>query len=85
MKERETIKRFNAGEPISASEFNRGSLDFFSDVVYPLVLKEQAGRQPDFTGEVWYTRAKPLHGKNPEEHLCRPIQDVMPVRIRIIK
>lgn len=71
---REIIAKYNRGEIVSATEFNNGGLDFFSDVVWPMALHEQATRQLGFDGDVYYKRVHPLEFDTPEkERLARPV------------
>lgn len=72
---REIIRRFQTGETVSASEFNNGGLDFFSDVVWPMALKEEATRQLGFDQDIYYTRTHPIEDLTPEqERLNRPVE-----------
>lgn len=73
---REIITRFNQGIPVSANEFKNGGLDFYLDVVDPMINQEKAVEYPDFFGNVWARRVNPIIDLTPEqEHLIRPTPD----------
>lgn len=70
--ERQIYVDYMGGKPIPAHDFNNGGLDIFSNYVYPDVLREHAGRQLDFEGEIWYTKSRPIQVMSPEqEYLLR--------------
>lgn len=74
-KDRPTCAKFNAGTPVSAKEFHNGAEDFYLDVVDPMINKEQATEYPDFWGNVWAKRNKPLEELSPDqERLKRPTE-----------
>lgn len=74
--ERLTITKFKSGEMVSASEFNAGSLDYYFDVVHPLWVQEQATRQLDFDGQVWYKKVHPVveEPSSEQKHLNRVVE-----------
>lgn len=70
--ERPICQKFNAGIPVSSQEFKNGGLDFYFDVVDPMIVAEKATEFPDFWGNVWSKRNTPLFELSPEqEHLLR--------------
>ena len=82
-KERPICQKFNAGIPVSASEFKNGGLDFFFDVVDQMP-EDKAVEYPDFWGNVWHRRVTPLIELTPEqEHLLRDTPEQ--ARIRAIQ
>ena len=79
-KGKETIKRFERGEPITGMEFHATAQDYFLERVWPEALEEIVTRQRSLglgePSDIHYQLVNPVKEEPfllESDHLCRPI------------